>query len=246
VAPAKPTGLVANPGDEEITLNWDDNTEDDLNGYDVWRSTDSGGSPIPYAKVNVSLVLTSDYIDATVTEGPTYYYVVKAVDDGANESVASDEASAIPYGFPQTLLDDGFEGTWDVYWDGNGTTDWQLSSAGGGYSSSYSADHASGDTYLTSDDLNTLGAGTITVSFWFKIKTLNKGPLNVQIYNDALYEHWFDLVSYAGGVKNTWISFSETITTSSPQYFISNFSLRFDGSGLSTDSFIDDVLVIID
>ena len=144
-------------------------------------------------------------------------------------------------GWSVTLpFSDGFEGTpWDLYWDGNGTTDWQ---PGAGYSgSTYSAEHTSGDTYLTSDDLDASGPGTtITVSFWFKIKLLNKGPLNVQIYNGG-WTTWFDLVSYAGGVKNTWLPFSQTITDI--QYFVSNFNIRFDGRTLTTDAFIDDVLV---
>ena len=137
-----------------------------------------------------------------------------------------------------TLFSDGFEGTpWDLYW-GNGTTDWQ---AGAGYGgSTYSAEHASGDTSLTSDDIDTSGAGTITVSFWFKIKLLNKGPLYVQIYNGSTYDNWYDLVSYAGGVKNVWIQFSQTID---PSYFIPNFSINFDGSALTTNAFIDDVLI---
>lgn len=139
------------------------------------------------------------------------------------------------------LLNDGFEGTpWDLYWDGNGTTDWQPGAGYGG--STYSAEHASGDTYLTSDDMDASGPGTITVSFWFKIKLLNKGPLWVQIYDGVInYDNWVDLVSYAGGVKNTWIPFSQTITD--PLYFISNFSIRFDGSTLTTNAFIDDVLI---
>jgi len=138
------------------------------------------------------------------------------------------------------LLNDGFEGTpWDFYWV-TGTTDWQPGAGYGG--STYSAEHASGDTYLTSDDLDTSGAGTITVTFWFKIKLLKKGPLWVQISNDGSnYNDWFDLVSYPGVVKNTWLPFSQTITDS--QYFKSNFNIRFDGSGLTTDAFIDDVVI---
>ncbi len=143
------------------------------------------------------------------------------------------------------LLNDGFEGTpWDLYW-GNGTTDWQPGAGYGG--STYSAEHASGDTYLTSDALNASGAGTITVEFWFKIKLLNKGPLYIQIYKGTSYDPWYDplmipydLVSYAGA-KNTWLYFSETITDS--QYFIDGFRIRFDGSTLTTDAFIDDVFI---
>lgn len=50
--PGAPTGLVATAGDGSVSLNWDDNTEPDLAGYNVYRSTSSGG---PYSKINGSL-----------------------------------------------------------------------------------------------------------------------------------------------------------------------------------------------
>ena len=143
-----------------------------------------------------------------------------------------------------TLLDDGFEGTpWDGNWDDNGATDWQHADSPV-HSGSYSANCYKGDTYLTTDDLDTSGASSITVSFWFYIKDLNKGPLYVQTYNGTSYNNWHDPFTYPGAVKNTWLFFSETITDS--QYFRADFRLRFDGSGMNTHTYIDDVLVTID
>ncbi|GAH66538.1 unnamed protein product, partial [marine sediment metagenome] len=78
-APAAPTGLVATAGDEEISLDWNDNSEGDIDGYNIYRSTDSGGSPTPYAKINASLVALSQYTDTGLYGGGTYYYVVTAV-----------------------------------------------------------------------------------------------------------------------------------------------------------------------
>ena len=86
-------------------------------------------------------------------------------------------------------------------------------------------------------------AENINISFWFYIKDLSKGPLNVQIYNGTAYNTWYDLTSYPGAVKNTWIQFSQTITDM--QYFISDFQIRFDGSAETTNSYIDDVLITI-
>jgi len=236
--PAAPTGLLATPGDKQVSLDWNDNGEGDLAGYNIHRSQTDGG---PYSQID-SVGLTSAYTDTGLTNGTTYYYVVTAVDTGTNESGNSNQASATPAGIPLTLLDDGFEGTpWDANWDGNGTTDWQLSGSGSGYSGNFSAEHSSGDTYLTSDNLDASGADNITVSFWFKIKDLNKGPLYIQLYNGTTYNNWYDLTTYPGVVKNVWIQFSQNTTDS--QYFISNFGLRFDGSGETTNSFIDDVLV---
>ena len=95
--PAPPTNLVATPGNAQVALNWDDNTEPDLNGYNVYRSTTPGG---PYTKVNGALVAVSDYADTGLTNGTTYYYVVRAENTSALESGNSNEASATPIDAP--------------------------------------------------------------------------------------------------------------------------------------------------
>jgi fibronectin type 3 domain-containing protein len=97
VAPAEPTGLSAGPGIGLILLNWNDNPEIDLVGYNVYRSTTSGSG---YVKQNSSLLTTSDYTDVNVSVGTTYYYVVTAVDTGGLESVYSTEVSASPVNPP--------------------------------------------------------------------------------------------------------------------------------------------------
>src|SRR5919106_172448 len=91
--PAAPTGLTAVAGDASVSLDWADNSESDLAGYNVYRSTTSGG---PYAKVNGSLVPTSSYSDSGLVNGTTYNYVVRAVDTSSNESASSNQASATP------------------------------------------------------------------------------------------------------------------------------------------------------
>lgn len=93
--PAAPTGLAATGGNGVVNLDWNDNGESDLAGYNVHRSTTSGG---PYTKINASLVAASTYSDTTVTNGSTYYYVVTAVDTSNNESGNSNQASATPSG----------------------------------------------------------------------------------------------------------------------------------------------------
>jgi endonuclease I len=91
--PAAPSGLTASGGNAVVNLNWNDNTEPDLAGYNVYRGTTSGG---PYSKINGVLVAPSVYADASVTNGTTYYYVVRAVDTSNNESGNSNQASATP------------------------------------------------------------------------------------------------------------------------------------------------------
>ncbi len=99
--PAAPTGLTASGGDGSVGLDWADNTEPDLAGYDVHRSTTPGG---PYTQINGSLVTTSDYVDNGVVNGTTYHYVVTAVDSSSNVSADSNEASATPQAGGATTL----------------------------------------------------------------------------------------------------------------------------------------------
>ena len=90
--PAAPAGLtVTGVGSSSVGLDWNDNTELDLAGYNVYRSTTSGSG---YAKVNGSLVTSSAYTDNTVAGNTTYYYVVRAVNLVNAESANSNQVSA--------------------------------------------------------------------------------------------------------------------------------------------------------
>lgn len=102
-APAAPTGLEITASSSEggtLDLDWADNSEPDLAGYNVYRSTASGG---PYSQV-ASLVTTSSYTDSGLTDGTTYYYVVTAVDTSFNESGFSNQASATPVAPPASVI----------------------------------------------------------------------------------------------------------------------------------------------
>ncbi|MFO8007750.1 MAG: fibronectin type III domain-containing protein, partial [Candidatus Brocadiia bacterium] len=79
-APAAPTGLVATAvSDSQIDLDWDDNTEPDLDSYNVYRDT-----------VQIATdVTTSSYSDTGLSASTQYCYTVTAVDTSANESAES-------------------------------------------------------------------------------------------------------------------------------------------------------------
>lgn len=90
--PAAPVNLVAVAGDQMISLSWDENTEGDLAGYSMYRSTTSG----TFGTALVTQLTSGGYLDTTASNGTTYFYVVKAVDTFGNESVVSLEVSATP------------------------------------------------------------------------------------------------------------------------------------------------------
>jgi pectate lyase len=91
--PAAPSGFEADAGDAVVSLNWNDNSEEDFAGYNIYHSTTHGSG---YVKLNSSLLTSSSYTDNSVTNNTNYYYVVTAVDTNANESAYSSEVLAYP------------------------------------------------------------------------------------------------------------------------------------------------------
>jgi fibronectin type 3 domain-containing protein len=83
---------VAVPGvaDGEIDLDWDDNTEPDIDYYRVERADNPG-----FAGSDSFIAPDSDYADSGLVPGQTYYYRVFANDLTGHESDASDIASAV-------------------------------------------------------------------------------------------------------------------------------------------------------
>lgn len=81
-----------------VTLSWVASDSSDVAGYNVYRSTASGG---PYTKGNSELIASSSslsYSDSTVVAGQTYYYVTTAVGTDGAESAYSNEAEVtIPF-----------------------------------------------------------------------------------------------------------------------------------------------------
>jgi hypothetical protein len=89
--PAVPSGLVATPGDEEVSLDWDENGKADLKEYNIYRAEVDGG---PYTKI--ATVTNSEYVDTGLTNGTDYYYVVTAADESDNESGYSEQVIVTP------------------------------------------------------------------------------------------------------------------------------------------------------
>lgn len=85
-----PTDLTIIANDDQLNLSWI--AVSGTTGYNVKRSTTAGG---PYTTIATNITGAS-YIDNTVIDGNTYYYVVTAVDSSGSESANSNEASATP------------------------------------------------------------------------------------------------------------------------------------------------------
>ncbi len=181
VPPSSPTGLTASSGNGTVGLNWNDNSESDLSGYNIYRSTTSGSG---YNKINTTTVTVSQYTDSGLTNGTAYYYVVTAIDTSSLESSHSSQVSATPMSNPPTAsasatptsgtapltvsftgtgTDDGSVTKYEWDFDGNGTYDWS-STTGGNTVKTYSSAGTYTATLRVTDNDNLTGTASLTIT----------------------------------------------------------------------------------
>jgi fibronectin type 3 domain-containing protein len=94
--PAAPQNLAAGAGDGAVSLTWTANTESDLAGYNVYRSTQTPVSTSGQTLNGDTLVSTPSFFDSTASNGTAYHYAVTAVDTSTNASGPSNEVAATP------------------------------------------------------------------------------------------------------------------------------------------------------
>jgi endonuclease I len=91
-APAAPTGFGVFAGNGFLFIQWDANSENDLAGYRLYRSTTTPPTDL-YQSPGAS---ASGFLDESVTNGTRYYYLLTAVDTSGNESEPTEVRSAVP------------------------------------------------------------------------------------------------------------------------------------------------------
>ena len=89
---APPTGVTATAGNGAVTLRW--NAVSGASAYRVYRGTTSGG---PYTLV--ASTTSRNYSNTGLTNGTTYYYVVRAY-NSTIQSIDSQQVSATPTAAP--------------------------------------------------------------------------------------------------------------------------------------------------
>ncbi len=239
--PATPTGLAATAGNAQVSLTW--NASTGATSYNVQRGTVSGG---PYA--TSFSTSTASYIDSSVTNGTTYYYVVAAV-NSAGSSANSTQVSATPvaanttnvqatinvlanrhaispyiYGgaFPQdapTITDSGLT---VVRWGGNGasTYNWQLGTT-----------NADNDYYFEDFAWSEIGDSSST-QFIADVKTAGSNPLMTMVMLPWVAQSPETSTQQGTGSTNYHWSFPNT--TYPTQCSFDQFNLDA-GDGLESD-----------
>lgn len=249
-APAPPQGLSAQVTDlGDVALTWNPSPEDDLGGYLVYRRVyeepdfvQIGSTPIP------------SFTDSDPAPGVPNHYAVTAVDLWGNESILSDEVSAVPP-TPVTVYETDFE-SGEAGWTHGGPGDcWQLGTPTSGPGAAHSgvnlwATNLSGnydnnaDCWLMSPevDLTVYGAPVLTFWHWYEIERgwdygyvevssdgtswTELGRFSHSSAGKAWTQPVFDLSAYAG--QSIWL----------------RFRLQTDSTGVLPGWYIDDVRIV--
>jgi hypothetical protein len=88
--PDPPTGLVSVVGRDFIALSWDRNSEEDLQGYRIWRRAEGEKD---FQVQSPQIIKENVFTDRAVREGIKYEYAVTALDEAGNESQKSESIS---------------------------------------------------------------------------------------------------------------------------------------------------------
>lgn len=164
-APAAPKGVEKNWAigfPTTVTLYWDGNTEPDLAGYRVYRSTSSPVAPTPENRVTGDTLSGGGYRESLPQTGDDYYYVVTAVDTHGNESAPSGTAKF--YSLDRTGPVDTALNARAVEDEAGVTLAWDASELTSGDSAGYSV-YRSSKPRTAGAIRNRVGAGVRDTSF---------------------------------------------------------------------------------
>ena len=92
-APAAPKGLEAKAQSASVMLNWEANTESDVDGYMVLRGEETESGTIDWNTIG-RIIQGTRFIDNSLEQNKTYHYKVKAIDRSRNQSEASEIITA--------------------------------------------------------------------------------------------------------------------------------------------------------
>ncbi len=168
--------------DGKIGIEWQSNSELNLNGYNIYRRTDS---------TNYKLIrfTTDNYlIDDSLNYNTTYFYEITAVNNSKLESSPSIEVSATPKNIYKpyqirniTINARNWEDTISIYlsWIPSGETDISGYDIYRSISPSYNADSLTKIAYTTEDNYSDTSNLELYTNYYYIIRAVDKGGLKV-------------------------------------------------------------------
>jgi fibronectin type 3 domain-containing protein len=94
-APAAPTSITIAAAPGRLSLFFPANTEADVAGYSIYRSSDPDLSKDRWTKITTTLLERTTFQDENVESGKRYYYYLTATDRAGNVSPPSEVVSEV-------------------------------------------------------------------------------------------------------------------------------------------------------
>jgi len=241
------TSTGSSPDNVSLWFKWEGYWEDNFENNDIYVLDYNNMSFIygDYVLVNNSGlgVNIEDYVDNDVGDvdgssdkGSHSDFNNQKFLDGSYDTLTEENIGG--GGTTMTLIDDDFEGA------NNWNTDWDIVTT---YSVSptHSIECDQDENDLISTDLNTAGASNITISFKYRIDDIGSyDDVYVQYYDGSSYD---SIEEIGDDQEDTWLTYSDTISNSggNTQYFINDFRIKIEGSGIDSGEhlWVDDVLI---
>lgn len=208
-APAAPTNLAASAGNATVSLTWTGSAG--ATSYTVKRSTTSGSG-----YTAIATPTTTSYVDNTVVNSTTYYYVVTA-SNSVGESTKSNQASATPQD-TNVISNPGFE-LGQVNWvDPNNTiSNTGIAARTGSWKARLGGQGAKNSMVLYQQFVVPTTVTTPTVSFWLHIETAETAGLAKDKLKVVLRDT-------SGNLLKTFTTFNNLMAASGYQQY--NFSVK--------------------
>ena len=169
--PTSPQNLVANSGNNQVSLSWSapsSNGAAPITNYNIYRGSSSGSETFLIKTGNIQ-----SYTDKTVSNGQKYFYEVSAINSDG-ESTTSNEVNAVPATIPsapQLFTSSVCNGAVDL--------DWNISNNGGSAISNYTiyrGTSSNGETLLKeigNDNSYSDNSVTNGQTYYYYVKAVN-------------------------------------------------------------------------
>lgn len=192
-----------------------------------------------FSGINLNYYIDTDLsnVDSILDRGTHSNFSAQQYGPDLNYDILSEQNTK----YNSTMLSDGFESIiWNENWN-DLSSNWQEDNDPVKSGTSSARGFNLGEGPFTCDNLDMSQASAIYIDFWFRKDDTESFDFTLYYYDGTSYDLIEELDD--NGSDDIWLHYSEKIID--PQYFISDFRIRFDATlGGGENVWVDDVLIV--